>query len=279
MAYLPSLFVSHGAPTFARDPGTLGPRLTALGRALPRPAAVVVVSPHWTAAEPRVTASPAPATLHDFGGFDEALYEITYPAPGDPDLARRIVGILRAAGWGAEADPERGRDHGAWVPLLHLYPEADVPVVQVAMPARLDGGSAYALGRALAGLAADNALIVGSGSLTHNLREALGGGGNAGYVSEFTAWVREVVASGDHDRLRRTLEAAPHAARAHPTPDHFWPLLVAAGAAPSPEPVTVLEGGITYGVLAMTGYVFGQRLALDRPDETGTEPRHPGDKT
>jgi 4,5-DOPA dioxygenase extradiol len=254
----PSLFVSHGAPTFALEPGLAGARLAALGRALPRPAAVLVVSPHWMTPAPRVTTAARPPTIHDFGGFDPALYEIDYPAPGQPQLAQRAIEVLRAAGWAAQADDRRGLDHGAWVPLLHLYPQADVPVFQVSLPARLDGQSAWDFGQALRPLAGEGVLIVGSGSLTHNLYEfRTGHAEQAGYASEFAGWVREAVVGGDGARLRQTLQLAPHAPRAHPTPEHFWPLVVAAGAAASALPATVLEGGITHGVLAMDSFFFG----------------------
>lgn len=272
MKTLPTLFVSHGAPTFAIEPGLAGPRLTALGRALPRPAAVLVVSAHWATPQPRVTASPRPRTIHDFGGFDRALYRIEYPAPGHPELAARAVELLRAAGRDAAGDEQRGLDHGAWVPLLHLYPDADVPVFQVSMPASLDAESAIAFGEALAPLAEEGVLIVGSGSLTHNLYEfRMGGTEEEDYAVEFTQWIREAVNAGDRDRLRQALEIAPHARRAHPTAEHFLPLPVAAGAASALQPATVVEGGITHGVLAMDAFVFGRAVTLDAPADTAAE--------
>ena len=258
MSRLPSLFISHGAPTFAMEPGLAGPRLTALGRALPRPDAVLVVSPHWMTPAPRVSVAAQPATIHDFGGFDPALYELSYPARGHPQLAQRTVDCLRKAGSPSQADERRGLDHGAWVPLRHLYPEADVPVFQVSLPSRLDANAAWSFGQALAPLADHGVLIVGSGSLTHNLYEFRSGHGeDEDYVGEFAAWVREAVTHGDRERLLRTLDDAPQARRAHPTAEHFWPLLVAAGAADPAHPVRVIEGGITHGVLAMDSYAFG----------------------
>jgi 4,5-DOPA dioxygenase extradiol len=254
----PTLFVSHGAPTFALDAGIAGPRLAALGRVLERPAAVLVVSPHWMTPTPRVGTAARPQTIHDFGGFDAALYEVTYPAPGHAALAQRAIEVLRGAGWSAQADERRGLDHGAWVPMLHLFPQADVPVFQVSLPARLDGDSAWAFGRALRPLSDEGVLIVGSGSITHNLYEFRTGHADAeGYAAEFAAWVREAVALGDGERLRRTLDLAPHAQRAHPTAEHFWPLLVAAGAAAAPLPATTIEGGIMHGMLVMDSFVFG----------------------
>ena len=259
MKRLPSLFISHGAPTFALEPGTAGPQLTALGRELPRPQAVLVVSPHWMTPEPRVMTAARPRTIHDFGGFDAALLNINYPADGHPALAARAVEILRAAGWEAIADAKRGLDHGAWVPLLHLYPAADIPVFQVSMPARLDAASAFDFGRTIAPLASEGVLIVGSGSLTHNLYALRFGEEQDEPSAEFARWVRESIVRGDRDRVLRALEIAPHARRAHPTPEHYIPLPIAAGAAPADE-AEVLEGGMAYGVLAMDSFVFGRRL-------------------
>ncbi|MCB1798028.1 MAG: dioxygenase [Gammaproteobacteria bacterium] len=272
MSPLPTLFVSHGAPTFARNPGRAGPLLTALGRALPRPAAVLVVSPHWTTPHPRVAIGPRLRTIHDFGGFDPVLYEIEYPAAGHPELAGRALDVLRAVGWTAEADAIRGLDHGAWVPLTYLYPEAEVPVFQVSMPARLNAEKAFAFGQALAPLAAEGVLIVGSGSLTHNLYEFGAHGADEAYVAAFAEWVRRAIVNRERDRLVSALAIAPHARRAHPTPEHFWPLLIALGASNKPWPATILEGGIDHRILAMDAYVFGQSVNLEMPPvgATGT---------
>lgn len=263
MPHLPSVFVSHGAPTFALEPGQAGPGLAALGRALPRPQAVLVVSPHWMTPQPRIGLSPRPATIHDFGGFDPALYALDYPAPGHPGLARRAFACLQQAGWSPAFDGQRGRDHGAWVPLRHLYPDADVPVFQVSLPRGLDADTAWAFGAALAPLADEDVLLVGSGSLTHNLHEfrlhkGEHGADDEDYVHAFADWVRQAVREGDLPRLRRTLDEAPQARRAHPTDEHFWPLLVAAGAAPAAPDTRVIDGGIAHGVLAMDAFVFGE---------------------
>ena len=194
MSRLPSLFVSHGAPTFALEPGQAGPRLTALGRVLPRPQAVLVVSPHWMTPTPRVSIAAQPATIHDFGGFDPALYRLSYPAYGHARLARHTVDRLMQAGWEAQTDERRGLDHGAWVPLRHLYPEADVPVFQVSLPSRLDAEAAGAFGQALAPLVDVGVLVVGSGSHTHNLYEFRSGHGqDEAYVADFAAWLRDAV--------------------------------------------------------------------------------------
>lgn len=260
MTRMPSLFVSHGAPTFATEPAQAGPLLRQLGARLPPPAAVLVLSPHWMTPTLRVGASAAPPTVHDFGGFPAELYAIEYPAPGAPALARRAVDLLRAAGLPAEADPHQGLDHGAWVPVRHLFPQADVPVLQISMPRALDPAGALALGRALAPLADDGVLLVGSGSITHNLYEFRGDLGAAAepYACEFVDWVRGALARHDEDAVVDYLRRAPHARRAHPTPDHYLPLPFALGAAAPAAPVRVIDGGMTYGMLAMDAYLFGE---------------------
>ena len=263
MTQLPTLFVSHGAPTFALEPGLAGAQLRALGLALGKPRAVLVVSPHWMTRAVQITATAQPETVHDFGGFPPALYRLRYPAPGAPALAERCAQVLQASGIAATLDTQRGLDHGAWVPLLHLFPDADVPVFQVSLPYDADGAKAFALGRALAPLASEGVLIVGSGSLTHNLYEfRMGDAQEAAYAREFSEWIRQAVLAGDTQRLIDALVLAPHAARAHPTSEHFLPLLVAAGAAAAATPATVLDGGIRHGVLAMESYVFGQSVTL-----------------
>jgi 4,5-DOPA dioxygenase extradiol len=267
MLVRPALFVSHGAPTFALEPGLAGMQLGALGRALGKPRAIAIVSPHWvTRGAVEVNSNLQPATVHDFDGFPDALYELTYPAPGAPDLSRRIADLLEAAWIPASLNPRQGLDHGAWVPLRYLYPEADVPVVQVSMPARLDSDRAYEIGRALAPLAEEGVLLIGSGSLTHNLYEFRSDApAEAAYAREFSAWVRQAVLADDRERLMHALERGPHARRAHPTPEHFLPLLIALGAAGGSTPSTVLDGGIRDGVLAMESYVFGREVALHGP--------------
>lgn len=263
MQTLPTLFVSHGAPTFALDPGLAGANLAALGRRLPRPQAVLVVSPHWMTRQPQATLSLRPETIHDFGGFDPALYTLQYPAEGAHLAARRALELLQAAGLAAAPNADRGLDHGAWVPLLHLYPQADIPVFQVSLPMWLDADGAYDYGRALAPLAGEGVLIVGSGSLTHNLYEfRLGDPRAESYVAEFAHWVRDAVLAGDHSRLRQALAIVPHARRAHPTAEHYLPLLVAAGAAAQAVPASVIEGGIVHGVLSMDSFLFGAELPV-----------------
>jgi 4,5-DOPA dioxygenase extradiol len=263
MDRLPTLFISHGAPTYALDPGIAGPQLAAATRQLPRPSAVLVVSPHWITAQPCVATVARPGTIHDFSGFDPRLDELRYPAPGHPTLAQRTLQHLRDAGWTAQADDRRGLDHGAWVPLRYLFPDADVPVFQVSMPATLDAAGALAFGEALAPLADEGVLIIGSGSLTHNLYEFRQGQADAAaYAQEFAGWIRAAVQAADRGKLAQALSLAPHARRAHPTEEHFLPLLIAFGAARATLPLTVLPGGIRHGVLSMESYVFGASLQV-----------------
>jgi 4,5-DOPA dioxygenase extradiol len=257
---MPSLFISHGAPTFAIEPAQAGPLLARLGRELPAPKAIVVLSPHWVTQNVRVATTATPETIHDFGGFPAELYRIQYPAPGSPEVAARALELLNAAGWNATADERRGLDHGAWVPVRHLFPDANVPVLQVSMPRDLDAAGAVRLGRALAPLADEGVLLLGSGSITHNLYEFRHeiDAASASYATEFVDWARAAVRGHDEAALVNYLAVAPHAQRAHPTPDHYLPLPFAFGAARPDAPVRVIDGGMTYGVIAMDAYQFGE---------------------
>jgi len=260
MNIAPVFFISHGAPTFALEPGVLGLHLRALGKQLSGVTAVLVVSPHWQTSGIHVMTTAAPATLHDFGGFPPVLYELQYSAPGHPAYAAEAAKLLADAEFEVAFDAQRGLDHGAWVPLLHLLPAANVPVFQVSMPHTLDTAGALRLGRALAPLRERGVLIIGSGSLTHNLYEIRQpGAGEAVYVREFAGWVRKAVIANAVDRLVAYRRNAPHAERVHPTEEHYLPLLVALGARIEGEAAQVIDGDITYGVLAMESYVWGQR--------------------
>lgn len=257
MADAPALFVSHGSPTFALEPGLLGPKLAELGRNLPALAAVAVVSAHWQSAGVEVMRTAAPDTIHDFGGFPPALYELRYPAPGAPQIAAEAVRLLEAAGLHPSFEDRRGIDHGVWVPLLYLLPKADVPVFQVSLPFDFGPAEALALGAALAPLRRSGVLIMGSGSLTHNLREVRRiDPRDAGYAAEFTAWIRTQVLKRDSAALVDYRRRAPYAERAHPTEEHFLPLLVAIGAGRPADLVQVIDGGMTYDVLSMESYAF-----------------------
>jgi 4,5-DOPA dioxygenase extradiol len=257
MTLAPSLFVSHGSPMFALVPGELGPRLRALGQQLPDLRAVLVVSPHWQTRGVRVQSTAQPATIHDFGGFPDALYALRYTPPGAPALAAEAARLLAAAGFDVALDDRRGLDHGAWVPLRHLFPNADIPVFQVSMPLDLDAPGALRMGAALAPLRAQGVLVVGSGSLTHNLYEFRQHVRDPEYAERFAGWIRDAVDARDDTALVDYRQRAPQARRAHPTEEHFLPLLVALGASRASDAVRHLRGGMTDGVLSMDSFAWG----------------------
>jgi 4,5-DOPA dioxygenase extradiol len=219
--------------------------------------AIVVVSPHWQTDGIRVGAATLPATIHDFGGFPAPLYQVQYTPPGDPALAAEIVQLLSEAGLAARLDPARGLDHGAWVPLRYLKPDADVPVVPVSMPHDLDAAGALRLGRALAPLRERGVLVVGSGSLTHNLYEFRQHIRDPEYAQAFADWIASAVTGRDDEALVQYRERAPHAVRAHPSEEHFLPLLVAVGASDAGDARMRIEGGMTHEVLSMDSFGFG----------------------
>ncbi len=264
---LPTLFVSHGSPMYALDPGSSGPALRAFGEGLKArsPRAVVVMSPHWMADEADVMAASHPATWHDFGGFPEPLYRLQYPAPGEPALAQALHRRLTAAGIPSMLDERRPFDHGAWVPLMHLLPEAQVPVVQVALPAAYGPREVYAMGQALRDLRQDGVLVVGSGSMTHNLREFSGGrpaldAPTTPYVEAFSRWVEATLQTGDREALFNYRTLAPSAVRAHPSDEHFLPIFFALGAAGWGEPGSSVPEYLTrevmYSYLAMDSFAL-----------------------
>lgn len=257
MVIAPSLFVSHGSPMFALEPGLLGPALQRIGRSLPDLAAIVVVSPHWQTKGVRVTTTAAPETIHDFGGFPQPLYELQYTPPGAPELAIETAQMLVDAGFAVRPDEGRGLDHGAWVPMRYVKPDANVPVFQVSLPHDLDAAGALRLGRALAPLRKRGVLVVGSGSLTHNLYEFRQHIRDPEYAQAFADWIADAVRRRDVDALVHYRERAPHAARAHPTEEHYLPLLVAIGASDDDDAATLVEGGMTYNVLSMDSFGFG----------------------
>jgi 4,5-DOPA dioxygenase extradiol len=235
--------------------------LQGLGKSLARPKAIVVVSAHWeTRDSPAVSLAQQPATIHDFGGFPRALFEIQYPAPGAPEAAERAAALLDAHGIAAGRSAERGLDHGAWVPLSLMYPDADVPVAQLSIVHGASPAEHERLGRALAALRSEGVLLVGSGSLTHNLYEFRGQGIDAPvphWVSEFEGWMKARLEASDRAALLDYRRAAPFAAQNHPSEEHLLPLFVAMGAAGPDARATQLHASFEHGVLAMDAYAFG----------------------
>ena len=259
----PLMFISHGAPTFAIEPGILGEQLNHIGQNLSDVKAILVVSPHWQTADIEVMTNPQPETIHDFYGFPKPLYELSYPVKGATHVAKKAIDVLKQAGLIVKENPSRGLDHGTWVPLMHLLPDGNIPVFQVSMPKGLDPQSAYDLGKALGPLRNEGVMIIASGSMTHNLHDFRQGvGGDLPYVSSFADWVKQVVQSERLDQLLAYREFAPGAMRAHPTDEHFLPLFVALGARLDDVNLRTIEGGIDYGILSMDSFAWGLNQSI-----------------
>lgn len=261
-----SLFVPHGAPTFALRPGAAGAALTAIANTLPQPRAIIIVSAHWDTAVPTVGFADRPETIHDFWGFPEELYSLRYPATGCREGAKAVVEAIRNAGLPVQQDMARGLDHGAWLPLRLMFPNADVPVIPVSIQSHGGPEQAYKLGRALAPLTEKGFLIVASGNLTHNLRDfqlALRNGGRTpAYVREFSDWLADRLAAGDLPALLDYRRQAPGAVQAHPTDEHLLPFFVALGAGGDAAEGRRLHAGIDEYVIAMDAYVFSNKKGL-----------------
>ncbi|WP_122500285.1 DODA-type extradiol aromatic ring-opening family dioxygenase [Pseudomonas viridiflava] len=253
----PSLFISHGSPMLALQPGESGPALARLAAEMPRPRAIVMVSAHWESHELLVNGNPQPETWHDFGGFAAELFAVQYPAPGLPDLTREVVELLAASDLPARIDSRRPFDHGVWVPLSLMYPQADIPVVQISLHSRQGPELQTRVGKALAGLRADGVLIIGSGSITHNLGELNWNGDSARvepWAQAFRDWMIDKLASDDESALHQYRSLAPHAVRAHPSDEHLLPLYFARGAG---DEFSIAHQGFTMGALGMDIYRFG----------------------
>jgi 4,5-DOPA dioxygenase extradiol len=257
---LPALFVPHGAPTFALDPGEAGAALADFAREIVRPKAVLVISAHWDTELPTFSAACRPQTIHDFYGFPQQLYAIRYPVCGAVAWAMEARTLLEEAGFAVALDPQRGLDHGAWVPLRMMYPDASVPVVAMSVQSRLGPRHHYRLGQALAPLRDAGVLIVASGNLTHNLGHI--GAGRPGspvsldYVPAFQQWWREQIEAGDIESLLDYRTKAPGAVEAHPTEEHLLPFFVALGAGGERFAPQAVYSGVEYGMLVMDSYAF-----------------------
>lgn len=243
-ASMPTAFVGHGSPMSMVDPA-VGGRWTRWAEAMPRPRAVLVVSAHWEQHPFTLGTTTTAPLLYDFYGFPDELYAVKYPAPGAPELATEVERLVRPV-YATDREPERALDHGAFAPLVWLYPEADVPVLQMSIPS-YDPKLLFAAGRALAPLRQQGVLILGSGNVTHNLRRiGRDGGGPPAWAADFDAWTADVLTRGDMDALLDWTRKAPAATTNHPTPDHWLPIYVVAGAADGAKasfPVTGWEGG------------------------------------
>jgi 4,5-DOPA dioxygenase extradiol len=258
---LPSVFLSHGAPTLAIDPSPARDFLAAYGadldRRFGRPKAILVVSAHWETRLPATSTAAKPETIYDFRGFPDELYRMRYEAPGAPDVAEHARQLLEAAGITATTDPARGLDHGAWVPLSLLYPEADVPVTQLSVQPAQDPRHHFRVGEALRPLREDGALFLGSGSITHNLRDLFTRRGERlPYVAPFVDWLADRLAERDTDALLDYRSRAPHAIENHPTDEHLLPLFTALGAGSKDTKPRRVHRSETFGSLRMDTFEF-----------------------
>lgn len=252
MTTAPALFVSHGAPTLIIEDSPAHHFIRQLGGRYPRPKAVVVASAHWLTRAPAISGAVQPGTIHDFGGFPEVLYRMQYPAHGAPELAEKIAALVPDMA----VHPERGLDHGAWVPLKLMYPEADIPVLQVAIQPKATPAHHYELGQKLAALREEGVMILGSGSLTHNLYEIGNDSSQAvDAATAFANWMEERIGASDTESLLAYRERAPYAEFNHPTDEHLLPLFVALGAG-SIKQAQTLHRSFEYEILAMDAYSF-----------------------
>jgi 4,5-DOPA dioxygenase extradiol len=258
----PSVFVSHGAPTLALERNDTVDFLKRLGGALGKPKAILCVSAHWNTEVPTVGGAQSPETIHDFGGFSEELYRIGYSAPGAPGVARHVLEMLDGAGLASALSPNRGLDHGAWVPLRLMYPEANVPVTQLSVQPHLGTEHHFGLGRALAPLREEGVLILATGSVTHNLSRIGRGDVPPEWARDFDEWLFQKITEGALDELLDYRRIAPHASVAHPTDEHLLPLFVAmgAGSVDGQARGRALHRGWTWGSLSMAAYGFGSGI-------------------
>jgi 4,5-DOPA dioxygenase extradiol len=274
---LPTFFISHGSPMIALEPGLAGHFMQRLGPAITRewgrPRAIVVMSPHTATASPFVLGGARHETVHDFGGFPPELDEVFYDAAGEPELARRVAGLLEHAGVRAQWTPHSGLDHGIWTVLMHVFPQVDVPVVPLSLVPTASPSEVFDMGRALRSLRHEGVLVIGSGSLTHNLRRFFTRPMPVDAPEEpdcaaFRAWVDERTRAADWPALLNYRQQAPSAIAMHPTDEHWLPFYFAAGAAcdeaddaAGPTLAMRLHASVTHGHLAMDAYGFGQAAA------------------
>ena len=259
MDRFPAVFISHGAPLIAIRDAPARRFLSALGQQLGKPKAILLATAHWCTADPMLGTATAPETVHDFGGFPDELYRLRYPAPGAPEMAAKAAGLLRNAGFGAGEDAKRGLDHGTWIPLLLMYPDASVPVAQLSVQPEQDPAHHYRIGQALRPLRGDGVLIIGSGTFTHNLSAAFRAMRQAGaelpFTDAFVDWIAGRVAAGGIEDLLDYRARAPHARENHPTDEHFLPFFVGLGAGSPGEAGERLHHSTDFA-MAMDAYAF-----------------------
>jgi 4,5-DOPA dioxygenase extradiol len=252
---MPSLFISHGAPSIAIEHDDFTRAVASFGKSLSGARAIAVVSAHWQARSVRVNAVAHPETIYDFGGFSEELYKIRYEAPGDPALAREISALLG----NAPLEESRGWDHGLWVPLRILLPDANIPIVEIAQPNPTTPAELLRIGQALAPLRDRGVVIAGSGGIVHNLRAIHLADKNAlvdDWAKQFDDWFATHLASRDFDTLTRYRDLAPHANLAVPTPEHFEALFVTLGASRETDRLTTIHEGFNYSNLSMRTFAY-----------------------
>lgn len=251
-----TLFISHGAPDIILSPGPATDAWREFALQHPKPDAIVIISAHWVDEPIGITAGEQLATIHDFGGFPPELYEQQYPAKGNVALATTIQQHLQQAGLASRLHPQRGLDHGAWIPLKIMYPEADIPVVQVSLPVgSLD--DAARLGKALSPLCKQNILIIGSGGSVHNLRALAHNGSTESWVLEFEDWLLESIEGNHFEHLITPADFPADFRRAHPTIEHYAPLIVAWAAADTRQAGKRLHHSLSYTNLGMSMFEFG----------------------
>lgn len=254
---LPTLFISHGAPTLALEQGADAQFLASLPERFATPRAVLVVSAHWQARQPVIGSAAQPATIHDFSGFPAPLYALQYPARGSHELVSEFAAALDKAGIAYAVDDMRGLDHGAWVPLKHMWPDASVPVLTLALPYGADASALLALGEALSALPAQGVLVLGSGGFVHNLAALQADDSPPPlWAQSFEAWMDDALQNGRREALLAWPQQAPHACQAHPSCEHLAPLFVALGAAGSGALAYKWHEGWRYGSLSMAAYAF-----------------------
>ena len=262
MTNFPALYISHGSPMVMLNNTVAREFLAGYGAQLGKPTAILIASAHFESRRPELSADAHPEMIYDFGGFPQPLFEMQYPAPGSPELAARAAKMLGDAGIAAAPVEGRGYDHGTWVPLKLMYPDADVPVVQLSVQPGLGAAHHVAMGRALAPLRDEGVLVMGSGSMTHNLGELMRGSRQLdaptpAWVSEFGEWMHARIEAGAIDDVINWDERAPHARRNHPSEEHFLPLPFAMGAAGADPRGKRVHTSCEYGVLMMDAYAFG----------------------